>query len=156
MKRLLLAAALTIAGPAVAGNYLDTQFGPYGWEVHLLKATVANDVLTVAFMIENTGSDGERMDLLDVTEVVYTTSDKKFPVLQDANGDYLASPITYEQSSDDGNLFRGPDARGSTIYMSGGEKQVGWVKFEAPGDTDWPVDLSLPGVSPFVIAKPAQ
>lgn len=155
MKKILFAAFLSFAGPAVADDFMDTQYGPNGWEVHLLRATVANDVLTVAFMIENTGSSADDIDSMDVTEVAYTTSDKKFPVLTDANGEYLASTITYQQN-EDGNLFRGPDIDQTTFYFSKGDRQVGWVKFEAPGDADWPIDLSLPGVSPFIIAKPAE
>ncbi len=155
MKKLLFAALVTFAGPSFADDFLDTQYGPYGWEVHLLRATVANDVLTVAFMIENTGSSSESMDSMDVTEVAYTTNDKKYPVLTDVNGQYLASTITYEQNQD-GSLFRAPDIDQNEIYFSKEERQVGWVKFEAPADVDWPIDLSLPGVSPFTISKPAE
>ena len=155
MKKLLTAAFLTCAGPTFADDFLDTQYGPFGWEVHLLRATIANDVLTIAFMIENTGSSAESMDSMDVSEVAYTTSDQKFPVLTDVNGQYLASTITYEQN-EDGNLFRAPGISQNAIYFSKEERQVGWVKFEAPGDADWPIDLSLPGVSPFTIANPAE
>lgn len=92
MKKLFaLVAALMIATSAAAQDYLDTQFGPYGWNVHLLRANVANNVLTVAFMIESTSSSAEFMDSMDVSEVAYTTSDKRFPVLVDANGQHLAS-----------------------------------------------------------------
>jgi len=155
MKKLLVAVLLASAGPSFADDFLDTQYGPHGWEVHLLRASVANDVLTVAFMIENTGSSAEYMASMDVTEVAYTTSDEKFPVLIDANGQYLASTITYAPN-EDGSLFRAPDIDQNEIYLSKEERQVGWVKFEAPEDADWPIDLSLPGVSPFTIAKPAE
>jgi len=135
LKKLLTAAFLTCAGPTFADDFLDTQYGPFGWEVHLLRATIANDVLTIAFMIENTGSSAESMDSMDVSEVAYTTSDEQ---------------------NEDGNLFRAPGISQNAIYFSKEERQVGWVKFEAPGDADWPIDLSLPGVSPFTIANPAD
>ena len=28
------------------------------------------------------------------------------------------------------------------------------MKFEKPNDADWPLDLSLPGVTPFTLQKP--
>lgn len=154
MKKLLLAALLTCAGPVFADDFLDTQYGPFGWEVHLLRASIANDVLTIAFMIENTGSSAEHMDSLDIEEVAYTTTDMKFPVLTDVNGAHLASTIAYERG-DDESIFRGPGHR-NRLYLTEGERQVGWIKFEAPEDSDWPIDLSLPGVSPFTIANPAE
>lgn len=51
-------------------------------------------------------------------------------------------------------IFAGVTNNGNRMRFSSGEKQVGWIKFEAPGDADWPIDLSLPGVSPFTIDKP--
>ena len=155
MKPFLFAAFLTLSGPAFANDFMDTQYGPFGSEVHLLRASVTNDVLTIAFMIENTSSKVEYMNSMDVTEVAYTTSDKKFPVLTDANGEYLASTTAYKQNEDN-HIFRGPDITRVSIRFAEGERQVGWVKFEAPSDADWPIDLSLPGVSPFTIAKPVE
>ena len=57
---------------------------------------------------------------------------------------------------EDKSLFRTPDIDQNEIYFSKEERQVGWVKFEAPADADWPIDLSLPGVSPFTISQPAE
>ena len=71
MKRLILTAAIASASPAMSQQFLDTQYGPNGVEVHLLKASVANEVLTVAFMLENTTGSRQSLISLGITEVAY-------------------------------------------------------------------------------------
>lgn len=154
MKKIILAVMLMFTTPAFSQNFLDTQYGPEGIEVHLLKASVANKVLTVAFMLDNsTSQDLYGIMSLGVTEVAYTTADKKFPVLRDVKGQYLASTMTTKHNAD-GFIFVETADDENTFSLTKGQKQVGWVKFEAPADADWPIEVSLPGVSPFTINNP--
>lgn len=155
MKKLLLAAAIAFASPAMSQSFLDTQYGPNGVEVHLLKASVANEVLTVAFMLENTTGDAQTLLSMGITEVAYTTTDTKFPVLRDVNDQFLASTITYEENADE-FIFAAVADNENTIRLSKDERQVGWVKFEAPDASEWPIEVSLPGVSPFTINQPSE
>ena len=155
MKRLILAAAIASASPAMSQQFLDTQYGPNGVEVHLLKASVANEVLTVAFMLENTTGSRQSLISLGITEVAYTTADTKFPVLRDVNDQYLASTITYEKNADQ-FIFAAVADDENTISLDEEERQVGWVKFEAPDASEWPIEVSLPGVSPFTISQPSE
>ncbi len=155
MKKIVFAAAVAFAAPAMAQQFLDTQYGPNGVEVHLLKASVANDVLTIAFMLDNTTGESQRVMSLGIADVVYTTADTKFPVLRDVNDQYLASTITYEKNADQFIFAAVPDDE-NTLSLSKGERQVGWVKFEAPDASEWPIEVSLPGVSPFTISQPSE
>ncbi|KAB7610501.1 hypothetical protein F9L33_14475 [Amylibacter sp. SFDW26] len=155
MKNIILAAAITLASPAFSADYLDTQYGPDGLEAHLLKTSVSNDILTVAFMIENSTAEKVKFVSMAVDNVLYTTKDKKYPVLKDAENKYLASTIVYGNISQRGFLFATvPDASYRSITMEAGSKKVGWVKFEAPAGSDWPIEVSLPGITPFTIDKP--
>jgi len=161
MKKLIFAAALAASSAALsftahASNFLDTQYGPEGIEVHLLKASVANNVLTVAFMLDNTtGKSQHGITSMGVGNVAYTTTDKKFPVLKDLEGKFLASTITYDKKAD-GFIFVEEANDDQSFGLSKGAKTVGWVKFEAPADNEWPIEVSLPGVSPFTINNPAK
>ena len=135
-----------------ASNYLDTQYGPDGLEFHLLKASVANNVLTIAFMVENTNSEEVTMMSLGVAETLYATADKKYPVLQDINGKWLASTTTYvKNNTEKGFIFADNPGSGRYIKIGVNERKVGWVKFELADDVSWPIEVSLPGVSPFTI-----
>lgn len=137
---------------------LDTQYAQDGIEVHLLKANVSHGVLTTSFMFENTSESAVIFESMVVSGAHYTTADKKYPVLKDTNGKWLASTITYNEkpSGSSRALFTNRDnpSNAHTIRFDGGAKRVGWVKFEAPTDDAWPIELTLPGVSPFTIEKP--
>ncbi|MGH1540405.1 MAG: hypothetical protein ACRBHB_08275 [Arenicella sp.] len=155
-KKILLLSSLIISGYASAANYLDTQYGQDGVEVHLLKAKVTNNVLTVSFMVENT--TGEKVDFksMVIGSVNYTSSDKKYPVLKDAEGKWLASTITYDESWSYDSLFTSSKSPNKLhfIKLADKKKRVGWVKFEAPQEGGWPIEVALPGVSPFTIEQP--
>lgn len=155
-KKILLLSSLIVSGYANAADYLDTQYGQDGVEVHLLKAKVTNNVLTISFMVENTtGSKIEFMSMV-VGGVNYTSSDKKYPVLKDAEGKWLASTITYDDGNSSNSLFTSKKSPYTYHYIKLGDKKkrIGWIKFEAPQEGGWPIEVALPGVSPFTIEKP--
>jgi len=152
----LIISLLLISINSYADNYLDTQFGQDGVEVHLLKVKTSNNVLTISIMIENTTGDKLKFISMVVADANYTSADKKYPVLKDANGKWLASTITYEEKNADGALFTNKESpfEYHTMKFKKDQKHVGWLKFEAPSDDNWPIELALPGVSPFTIEKP--
>lgn len=156
MKKLLFIILMMSASPAISADYLDTQYGPDGTEAHLLKASVSNNILTIAFMLENTSDISVKIRSLDIKEANYTTKDTKYPVLQDTNGQYLASTLTYEEGTVWGYIFAANPDTHILLEIDGGGKKVGWLKFEAPADSDWPIELSLPGISPFTISQPTN
>lgn len=155
-NKILLVIGMTLASTANATNYLDTQYGQDGVEVHLLKAKVTNSVLTMSFMVENTTGEKVEFKSMVVEAVNYTSSDKKYPVLKDAEGKWLASTITYDEGNSQDSLFTAKQSPYQYHYVRLGDKKkrVGWVKFEAPQEGGWPIEAALPGVSPFTIEKP--
>ncbi len=156
LKKLLLISLLTFSANVHAASYLDTQFGQDGIEVHLLKAKVANKVLTISFMVDNSTGSKVKFQSMVVGNANYTSSDKKYPVLKDAEGKWLASTITYEDRGSYNSLFTSKSSPEQThyVYLNNKNKRVGWVKFQAPEDGSWPIEVTLPGVSPFTVEKP--
>lgn len=155
-KTIVLVSLFLTSSHTFAANYLDTQYGQDGIEVHLLKATVTNNVLTVSFMVENTTGTEVELKSMVIANTNYTSADKKYPVLKDADGKWLASTITYDASHSHSSLFTSKESpfRYHYISLKDKKKRVGWVKFEAPQEGGWPIEVALPGVSPFTIEKP--
>lgn len=156
MKRLIFILTMIFTTPAMAADFLDTQYGPDGVEVHLLKASVFNGVLTVAFMVENPTDQKIQMSSMGIDEALYTTQDMKFPVLKDTNGKYLASTITYDEGNVSGFLFAVAPDKYIDITIDPGGRKVGWLKFQSPPDDQWPIEVSLPGVTPFTVYSSSQ
>jgi len=155
-KKILLLSAMLFSINASAANYLDTQYGQDGVEVHLLKTKVTNNVLTISFMVENTTGSKVEFKSMVAASVNYTSADKKYPILKDADGKWLASTITYDEGNSTNSLFTAKESPYTYhfIKLNDKNKRVGWVKFEAPQDGEWPIEVTLPGVSPFTIEKP--
>lgn len=154
LERLVLIASMLFIVPSFAADYIDTQYGPDGLEVHIKKVSTNHNVLTVVFEIENTGDEEVEYLALPVSQVFYNTNDKKYPVLKDAEDKWLASTIAYSNS--DVSIFSHKEDLSEyyTFTLDAGKTKIGWAKFEAPQDSDWPLDLSFPGISPFSISKP--
>lgn len=155
-KKVVIISLLAFLYPAYAANYLDTQYGQDGIEVHLLKAKVANKVLTVSFMFENSSEEEIKFRSMVIANANYTSTENKYPVLKDVNGKWLASTITYDEKASYNSLFTHKESPEEYhhIRFKPGNKRVGWVKFEAPSEDAWPIEVTLPGVSPFTIEKP--
>ena len=153
---ILAFAIFSLTAPTFAADYIDTQYGPDGIEVHLLKVSQANNILTIAFMLENTTVAEVRFVSMAIDNALYTTADTKYTVLKDADDKYLASTISYadKNSSDEGYIFAALPKETKRLSLEDGSKKVGWIKFEAPKEEDWPIEVSLPGVTPFTIEKP--
>lgn len=156
LKRMFIVLFCLISFNAQSAKYQDTQYGPDGVEVHLLKANVANNILTFTFMVDNSTENKVSFPSMVAANVNYTTKDKKFPVLQDTEDKWLASTITYKKHGFSATLFTFHTSPYTNHYikMKKNQKVVGWVKFEAPKDDEWPIEVSLPGIGPFTIERP--
>ena len=154
IKQMLVISAGLFSTIAYSADYLDTQYGQDGLEVHIMKTKINKNIMTVIFAIENTNdTDGEYF-ALPIPQVFYNTNDKKYPVLKDADGKWLASTIGYSSSDFDIFLSSNYTSKNHTFELAAGKKKIGWVKFEAPQDSDWPLDLQFPSVTPFTLDKP--
>ncbi|KAB7610498.1 hypothetical protein F9L33_14460 [Amylibacter sp. SFDW26] len=148
MKKLLLALTM-LSTPAFAADYIDSQTGFDGAEIHIKQIQQRDDKLTLVLEYENTSDDVIEVKGVEFDDVYYITGDKKYPILRDTNGNYVAAP----QSSYSCCLFT---RNTRSIEIKAKSKKVAWFKFEQPGDNDWPIEFVLPGAIPFVLEKPAN
>ena len=153
-KKILLISVLIFSVSAHSADYLDTQYGENGMEVHVMKVTFNKNIMTIIFTVENTSDEETSYLSFPIEQVYFNTGNKKYPVIKDANSKWLASTISYSSTKRD--IFT-DSLDSNSLYtfklMSRGKK-VGWMKFEKPQDIDWPLDLSFPGVTPFTLNKP--
>ena len=115
---------------------IDVAIPQIAQELKLTHASVKDDVLTVYAAYRNNDDKALKRDL-DYREVYYldTQNKKKFGVLKDSSGVFIANP----RSGDHYFYVRVPP----------GEKQIVWMKFPGPPSAVTEVDLSLPDVLPF-------
>lgn len=119
---------------------LGTQPGPKGTQVALTKARVIGDILSVELQASLPASaDGNvetvRADIDQVSYIDDATS-RKYNVLKDQSGLYMALPLDYSKKS------VAADARKSGPGIMS-------FKFPAPPATSTTISLSLPGVGSF-------
>ncbi len=110
---------------------LQTQYGPEGIEVDLVRCKVTGSVLSVAFLLRHP-DEGKGWIALETKDVYYILGDKKYPVLKDNQGKWL---------SGSGESFK--------EYIKSGTPQVIWYKFPAPPDNGAKIQIGLKGVVPF-------
>jgi len=153
-KKILFISTLLFASSAYSADYLDTQFGDNGLEVHIMKVSINKNIMTIVFAAENTGEDDAEFSSFPVRQVYFSTSDRKYPVIKDTEGLWLASTIAYSNTDIDLFSHKLNASEYYTFTIKPNGKKVGWMKFEAPQDGDWPLDLTLPGITPFTLNKP--
>jgi len=155
LKPLLLISTLLFVQPAFSADYLDTQYGSDGLEVHLKKVSLNHSILTVVIELENTGDQKFKYMSLPVSQVYYNTKDKKYPVVKDTEGKWLASTVAYGRFTDHSIFIDQTNlSKNSMFEIGAGKKKIAWMKFEAPQESDWPLELNMIGISPFTINKP--
>jgi len=152
-KKILLIATLLFTANAHSADYFDTQYGEDGMEVHIMKVTFNKNIMTIVFAVENTSDEEITYKEFPIKQVYVNTGDKKYPIIKDAKGDWLASTVGYNA---DNNIFadRKDFSSSYTFKIKSKGKKIGWMKFEKPQDADWPLDLNFPGVTPFTLNKP--
>jgi flagellar basal body L-ring protein FlgH len=118
---------------------LQTQAGPAGMQVALVRAQVTGDILTV--QLSATGPDenykSEDLDIAQVN-VVDDAAAQRYGVLRDAENRWQASPIP----SNNADVVR------VTVHQS--QPSVVWFKFPAPPPTSKTLSINIPEVGPFL------
>ncbi|QNH62747.1 hypothetical protein [Hymenobacter sediminicola] len=132
--------AETAAPAPAAAPSLGTQPGPKGTQISLTKARVIGDILTVelqAALPANADANYEtvRADIDQVSYIDDATS-RKYNVLKDQSGMYMALPLDYSKKS------VATDARKTGPGIMS-------FKFPAPPATSTTISLSLPGMGSF-------
>ncbi|MBD2714258.1 hypothetical protein KBK19_04340 [Microvirga sp. STR05] len=132
--------AETAAPAPPAAPSLGTQPGPKGTQISLTKARVIGDILTVelqAALPANADANYEtvRADIDQVSYIDDATS-RKYNVLKDQSGMYMALPLDYSKKS------VATDARKTGPGIMS-------FKFPAPPATSTTISLSLPGMGSF-------
>ncbi len=110
---------------------LQTQIGPEGIEVDLVRCKVTGSVLSVAFLLRHPG-EGKGWIALATEDIYYVAGDEKYPVLKDNQGKWLAGPGEYFKE-----------------YITSDKPQVIWYKFSEPPDNGAKIQIGLKGVVPF-------
>lgn len=116
--------------PAAA---LQSQPGPDGSQVDLLKVAVTGDILTVTLRCSSTEKYNTEMFTLKDVSVIDDATSQRIAVLKDNNGDWLASNVRGDYMNADCTVKPG----------------VMWFKFAAPSAGATTVSINLPKVAPF-------
>ncbi len=127
----LLAAGIAGAAPQV----IQTQYGSDGIEVDLIRCKVVGNVLTTVFQFR--GSSAKEVSrYIKLSKVYYVANNKKFQILKDDKGSWLAAP----------------DGTDNESYISGiaqGKPQIAWYKFPAPPEDVTKIQINLDDFTPF-------
>ena len=130
-------AEVAASTPATAA--LDTQPGPKGTQVALIKALVRGDILTVELHYTigaNADSSPIIYEKMDQINYIDDATSKKYGVLKDQEGTYMASPLR----SDNKELRISTSKAGPAIVT---------IKFPAPPPTSQTISLTIPEVGSF-------
>lgn len=117
---------------------IQTQAGPGGTQVSLVRAQVTGDVLTVQLSYQPADESYDSHDLqLEQVSVIDDTTAQRYGVLRDAQNRWQASPIP----SNNADVAR--------VLVNDGRPSVAWFKFPAPPATSRTVSINIPEVGPF-------
>ncbi len=181
MRRLIIMAAvaaifLTASFHELMGKeVMDEQFGPGGSKVELVKARVRNGVLTIAvryvhpweaLTLEEKGKYDKnvrrKIELTSrkisikfkVNSVFYVANGKKYHVLKDKNGNWLASPVVgdyvaepVDKESVNRHLKKGEVP--ALILDENHPVKILWFKFPAPPEGVQEIEFQIPEAAPF-------
>lgn len=119
--------------PMPAQTVMQSQPGPDGSQVDLLKVAVTGDILTLTLRCSSPEKyNSELFKLADISVIDDATS-QKLSVLKDNEGKWLASDLV------------GDSMRASCTPTPG----IMWAKFPAPPATSKTISINLPKVAPF-------
>ncbi|GAB3317773.1 hypothetical protein GCM10027299_09120 [Larkinella ripae] len=120
---------------------LSSQKGPHDSQVDLLKAQVNGNILTVELQYKP-GTEGKGvLSNYDIDQVVVIdeVTAKKYNVLKDQSGKFMASPIQTDQ-----------DNKRIKISISSNDKPVTvWFKFPAPPADTKAISVTIPEVGSY-------
>jgi flagellar basal body L-ring protein FlgH len=112
---------------------IQSQPGPDGSQVDLLKVAVTGDILTVTLRCSSDAKINSQIFDVRKISVIDDATSQRLGVLKDNAGDWMASNTTGSFLSTDCEVKPG----------------VIWVKFPAPPATSPTVSINLPEVGPF-------
>lgn len=119
--------------PMAPQTAIQSQPGPDGSQVDLLKVAVTGDILTVTLRCSGTEKiNSEAFGLKDISVIDDATS-QRIGVLKDGEGNWLASKVAGNAIMTDCTIKPG----------------VFWAKFAAPSAGAKTVSINLPEVAPF-------
>ncbi len=169
---IMVTAMLFSTGAVMAGTVLDEQYGPGGAKVELVKAKVRNGVLTLGIryihpaevMVLEEGKD--RIDInpylksreipikFKVSDVFYLVNGKRYYVLKDKQGNWLASPVVGDYIAEPINkeiLKKHLKKEKIPALILDGDHPIKilWFKFPAPPEGTEEIEFQVPEVSPF-------
>ena len=176
MAIMVLATALGLAGTVQAAKVIDEQFGPDGSTVELVKSKVRNGVLTLAVRYVHpwesaTPEERESYEIsgqnrmyqiqnreipikFKVGSVFYVADGKKYHVLKDKAGNWLASPVAgdYIAGPADKDVLRKMKKKNQipALFLTDDHPvQILWFKFPAPPEGVTDIEFQIPEVTPF-------
>lgn len=119
--------------PMAPMTVIQSQPGPEGSQVDLLKVAVTGDVLTVTLRCTGTEKYNSKSFALDKISVIDDATAQRIGVLKDNDGKWLGSNVS-------GNhLGTACEARPAIF----------WAKFPAPAASSKTVSINFPEIAPF-------
>ncbi|WP_432769207.1 MAG: hypothetical protein HEQ22_00255 [Sphingopyxis sp.] len=112
---------------------IQSQPGPDGSQVDLLKVAVTGDILTVTLRCSSAEKYNSQSFNVEKISVIDDATSQRLGVLKDDNADWMASNVS-------GNFLR------TDCEVKPG---IIWAKFPAPPVTSPTVSINLPEVGPF-------
>ena len=134
--------AVEQSGTPMTDKVMQTQRGPDGMKVNLIKADVTGKLLTVEIQYVYTErkdvihSAGTEYHIKDVSYIDTATS-KIYGVVKEKSGSWMAAPLN--------------DKEKVRFYLSSGNSKTVWFMFPAPSPETNFISLNVPGVGPFKV-----
>lgn len=124
---------------APAQAALQSQPGPDGAQVDLLKVAVTGDILTVTMRCSSDKSINSESFKISNISVVEDATAQRLSVLRDNTGAAMVSNFNRGSSPEYDQLGADCTTRPGVI----------WAKFPAPAATSPTVSINFPGIAPF-------
>ncbi len=155
---------LILSGTVSGKEVLDEQFGPGGAKVELVKAKIRNNVLTLAvrYIHPVEFNSNPEMKLrtrtipikFKVSSVFYIADGKRYFVLKDRDGNWLASPVVGDYIAEpvDMQTLKKEMKKNklpALILEEAHPVKILWFKFPAPPEGVDGIEFQIPEVSPF-------
>ncbi|WP_315760917.1 hypothetical protein [Sphingomonas sp. Y38-1Y] len=122
-----------VVTPMAAATVIQSQPGPDGSQVDLLKVAVTGDILTVTLRCASSERiNTESFRVSDISVIDDATS-QRISILKDNEGKWMASKVSGDFMTADCTAKPG----------------IIWAKFPAPPATSQTVSINLPEVAPF-------
>lgn len=125
--------------PAANADSIQVQPGPRGTLVHLSRASVTNEVLTVQLVYNQAGGDyGDIAVTVPIAKatIVDEALAQSYSVLNDGKGRWVAGP-------------KDPNDKNELAFTVGKQPAMAWFRFPAPPPGSHDITISIPGVALF-------